>query len=69
METVANDCKHKDCRYRLYVSFLGESCLYMYYTGKRRGCGIRNCNKYLPGTIEKIHTLNGMIYRGIDDDL
>lgn len=69
METVEKDCKHKDCKYRLYLSFLGEACLYMYYTGKRRGCSIRNCNKYLPGTIEKIHTLKGMIYRGIDDDL
>lgn len=67
IETVNKHCKHKDCRYRQHVAFLGECCLYMLYTGNSRSCDISECDKYAPGYIKKIMTLDGVIYRCDDD--
>lgn len=66
-ETVAEHCKHKNCKYRGRLSFVDEACFYMYYTGRPRGCAISKCDKYAVGNIEKILTLDGIRY--VDNDV
>lgn len=39
----------------------------MYYTGERRGCEISQCNRYKPGRMDWVLSLDGIRY--IDDDL
>ena len=67
VETVAEHCKHKDCRYRARLSFVDDACFYMFYTNKPRGCSISKCDKYKAGKIEKVMTLDGIRHR--DDDV
>jgi hypothetical protein len=66
IETVAEDCKHKDCKYRGQLSG-APWCMYMLITDKPRGCSISKCNKYASGKLKTISTLDGM--RMVDDDL
>lgn len=51
METVAKDCKHKDCSYRKKFHGWTPYCDYIGATGKSRGCKISECDKY---TTEKV---------------
>lgn len=68
IETVAEHCIHKDCKYRRKIAFT-DACFYLYYTGNRRNSLISNCDKYASGKIEAIMTLDGVTYRDQDDDL
>ena len=67
IETVAEHCKHEDCKYRGWLSFIGECCYFMYYTGESRRCPISECDRYKPGRIDWVLTLDGIKY--IDDDV
>jgi hypothetical protein len=67
IETVSEHCKHQDCRYRGRLSFVDEACFYMYYTGEPRKCPISNCNRYKPGKINWIMSLDGIRY--MNDDI
>ena len=60
-ETVAQHCKHIDCRYRTTFNY-APCCGYMLITGKRRNCAISNCNKYKAGKRILISSLGGMYY-------
>ena len=63
-ETVKEHCKHKDCMYRGYSgSTKMEFCKYLMVTGKSRGCGIADCDKYEKGKTEPISTLGGLWYK------
>lgn len=61
METVKNDCKHPDCKYRSIFDSQ-PACAYMMITGRRRGCDIKDCDKYESGKIKTISTLDGVRY-------
>lgn len=50
VETVNEDCKHKDCLYRCHSRTGADTCDYILYTGNPRGCGIRDCDKYVKET-------------------
>ncbi len=69
IETVNEHCEHPDCKYRGRFSHVDDACFYMYYTGNRRGCDISKCDKYKTGRIDTVLTLDGVIYRGLDDDV
>lgn len=61
IETVAQHCKHNDCKYR--STFDGEACCgYMLITGKSRNCDISRCNKYKAGERILRSTLGGLYY-------
>lgn len=61
METIKSDCKHPDCKYRSRFDSQ-PACAYMLITGRPRGCSIAECNKYDPGRIRTVSTLEGVRY-------
>ena len=69
IETVDNDCKHKDCYYRLRFDGTCEYCAYCLVEYELRGCKISECNRYKRGkrkpTIDK-GTLY-FVWESIDD--
>jgi len=72
METVDKDCKHKDCVYRSRLSSGGNTCYFCDYigvTGKPRGCGIADCDKYRKGKKKfKIDIYSQQFTYRIEDD-
>ena len=50
-ESRACLCKKKDCRYMAKQNL--KTCDYILITGKRRGCPVENCDKYLPGKVRR----------------
>ncbi len=62
MQTVKEDRKHKDCKWRGRMSG-EEACVFMMMTGRRRGSEISDCDKYEPGRIETVSTLGGMKHK------
>ena len=67
IETVAEHCKHENCRYRRRLSFVDDACFYLYYTGNLRRCPISQCDKYKPGKIRTVMNIDKV--RFYDDDL
>ena len=65
IETVKDDCKHPDCRYRK-LSGIEETCDYILIKKRPRGCSISECDKYESGKTRLKSTLGGLFY---DDDL
>lgn len=61
METVKDDCKHIDCKWR--GRFDSQPvCQYMMITGKPRGCKISECDKYEAGKIGVRSYMEGLFY-------
>lgn len=61
METVKQNCNHKDCRYR--TTFDGQpACGYMLITGNRRGKNISQCDRYKDGKVKIVSTIQGFKY-------
>ena len=61
IETVAKNCPHKDCMFRSKLTG-GEYCAYMQITGRSRGCGISDCDKYEKGKPKVRSTLGALEY-------
>lgn len=63
MQTVAKDCKHKDCHYRRKLNRDGSIiyCAYCAMTGTSRNCLISECDKYV-----KKHKRKPRMTRGSD---
>lgn len=61
METVNDDCKHVDCKWRGRFDS-APACMYMMITGKRRGCKISECDKYEPGKVKISSNIGGFWY-------
>ena len=38
----------KGCKYRQPMAGYGTACLYILYTGEKRGCPASSCDKYKP---------------------
>ncbi len=67
IETVAEHCVHKDCKYRAKTTLI-ESCDYILVKRKPRGCKISECDKYEAGKKKMISTLGGFRYDYDDED-
>lgn len=61
METVRDDCKHEDCKWRGWFDHQ-PACLYMMITGRPRDCKISECEKYKPGKVGVRSNIGGFWY-------
>lgn len=73
IETVAKDCKHKNCVYRGHISPINQSteecCDYILIEGHSRGCPISECNKYRRGKRKKAHSGSyNFVWKVCDED-
>lgn len=50
------------CKYRMNMGGSGESqcCFYIVRTGKRRGCPVKGCNKYVKGNPQRDIPMTGV---------
>lgn len=65
MQTVKDDCKHEDCKYRGNMNRI-PTCQYMLVTGRPRMCDIADCNRYEAGKAEIVSKLEGVHFKGDD---
>lgn len=63
-ETVKENCKHPDCKYRRVFN-KEPMCAYLTITGKVRGTSISECDKYDTGKVKTVSTFGGVYYDDI----